>query len=694
MPRVPFVESTVGISPTPLSNGPGVALGAGLQNLGQTLGQVADVQARAEEQRRRETDERVEREKHQQRIRDASTAATNLRAHFTTRFAELQDQADEGATNFTQNLEKEFDGYQKGVLDNLTDPDTRFAVEQDSLQYRTALTADALRFEHGRRVDKRQRDIGANVNTAGNTVFQDYRQLGDSLRITLGAIDASDLPADVKAVARADAEHDLTASGLAGLIERDPAAAKREIAKYGAVLAPADALRLTNAADAELKRRQAEAERRQALNEARSRGIRLDNLASLETTGKEIPGADARTLGLSPEDAADYEQQQATATQAYGVKTGLSTATPERAASIIEALKPEAGVEGFAAKQKLYEFALDRYDDRNKALVADPAAYVTTTDSVVRETVEAAAADPENTAKREAAIFASQNAQERLGLPPQARRVLTTQEALTLASQIQSLPPEQRAGAILALDATYGPEYSPRVFGELVEAGLPGETQVLALLDRPQDAFVRTAFAEALGVGDKALKQNLADGAVGDVDDAVALGLQPFRVSVAYAGEAGIGPYNTIAGAAKSLAYYYIGQGVEPTEAAERAVAELITSRYEFDPKDGYRVPDGTDLTDVGVATLERLRRLTAESLVPYGSAADPDLPETNRQKVYLESTLTRGHWATNSDESGLLLLDEFNRPVRLAGGGQVELLFRNVKRNVTGIDIVGGANF
>src|SRR5690606_9856001 len=97
----------------------------------------------------------------------------------------------------------------------------------------------------------------------------------------------------------------------------------------------------------------------------------------------------------------------------------------------------------------------------------DPAAYV-----MGQPTVAAAFAAAEQDADLvEDALAARLAAQAAMGLPVEVQRILTREESAGILSDLERLPPSERAAALRALGVRYGEAAGP-VAAVLMEAGL------------------------------------------------------------------------------------------------------------------------------------------------------------------------------------------------------------------------------
>jgi hypothetical protein len=117
--------------------------------------------------------------------------------------------------------------------------------------------------------------------------------------------------------------------------------------------------------------------------------------------------------------------------------------------------------------------------------------------------------------------------------------------------------------------------------------------------------------------------------------------------------------------AIKKLSIYYMTQGeqLEQGAAIERAYEEIVGADYNF--INTYRVPKNYDKELISRGASAFKKSLASEDL---------QLPADLRggamsKEQYAASLSSFGNFVTNSDESGLLLVDEHGRPVFKSDG-------------------------
>jgi soluble lytic murein transglycosylase len=281
--------------------------------------------------------------------------------------------------------------------------------------------------------------------------------------------------------------------------------------------------------------------------------------------------------------------------------------------------------------------------------------------------------------------------QRYLGVPEDKQRILPVKMAAEEAKKIAALDPTTTKPAqyMAALAAKYGAgqgayDHWPQVFGELVKAKLPGEYQVLASMDRPDQAAAADALSRAMGEvakkgGMAVLKQNAGEEGK-KIEKELATQLQQFRLSTGTQ-TGGQELYDRVHDAAHALALHYAYNSTKDgSTAAKEAVDGIINRKYDFVEMGDLtvRVPKG--MGSVVSDAADRIKAdLRPEDLPPI--PGHPLLKPAERQAMWMEA-IRRGGWATNNDESGIVLMGKFRDGAPVAihrnDGSLVVLPFRD----------------
>jgi muramidase (phage lysozyme) len=326
----------------------------------------------------------------------------------------------------------------------------------------------------------------------------------------------------------------------------------------------------------------------------------------------------------------------------------------------------------FARKQR-YDKALNAaIDERDKGLRDDPAAYARMAPAVDQAW---ASVDPQSGAGTDNAIRASLAEQERLGVKPEDRRALTKPQAAAIVAQIANTDPEKMdMGAALDGMAKLYDAHWPRVFGDLVKAGLPPEAQILGAMDQPEQAAARTDYQRMLQLvaqkgGSEQLKKAAPHEAVQAIGQGIDDKLAPFRATVR-------DPrlYDAVKSGVEHLAYYYAFKGQSADQALSAAYDGILARKYDFDG--ALRVPKGQ------LGTVERAGdaiadQITADQLPDIGG--NPQLTADQRRGIYL-SAIRNGRWVTSEDDTAAVRTARFRDgselPAKRADGSRISFKF------------------
>lgn len=415
---------------------------------------------------------------------------------------------------------------------------------------------------------------------------------------------------------------------------------------------------------------------------------RLSNGAAALGDGHDFDYDPGQVRHFFPKEKADEIIQTLDDAKAAGqVMAGVRTASPEDLGRQEQQLAaglqdPQATDYSRRRKQAVaFDAAVKRRAD---ALGKDPAGYVAQySPSVV---AKYAAIDPGNPATFSDYATTALAEQARLGVPEESRSVLPAGQASAVASKLASLDPAKVniGSAISDTAKSYG-EYWPQVFGDLVRAKLPGVYQVVASMDRPDQAVAASDLSRAIGLaaekgGMSAMKKSLGEEKIKDIDKEVTSNLENFRDSVGLQ-SGGQKLYGTVFDAAHDLAGYYVFRGENPNNAAAHAVDSIITAKYDFGSIGAkqVRVPKGT-MGIVDTAARRVQDSITTNEGDTFGPVpGNPLLKPEQRKSIWMDA-IRNGGWANNGDDSGLVLMGRFKDNsygvVRRADGSQIVLKF------------------
>jgi hypothetical protein len=347
---------------------------------------------------------------------------------------------------------------------------------------------------------------------------------------------------------------------------------------------------------------------------------------------------------------------------------------PDRMAGILQSAKPQAGTEGYSDEWKLYGELSGFAAKREKALEDDPAAYVRSNPAV--KTFED-----------------SLSLQGALGVSPERQRVLTKAEASGFVGKFNAMPAEDRVQAMNQLADSSGKHFD-LVFRDLVEAKLSPENHVLlSLRDNPSAAAVTPVLAEAIKLGPQELRKNIPAADLKAVDEGVNEALSEYMNTVVVADTTGeqtqfVNQIKNVVGSV-ALVYYRKGisgkHGLTGNEAAKLAADQIVNSRYH--PIDGtYAIPKRFNeafTRDNLRETQQNIDQAQFDFRIP--SSSNAELKSDQLRSDYLNAIKRNGFWATNPDETGVILYDHAGNPVHNTKGGFFEIRFQDAEKSRDG---------
>jgi hypothetical protein len=256
--------------------------------------------------------------------------------------------------------------------------------------------------------------------------------------------------------------------------------------------------------------------------------------------------------------------------------------------------------------------------------------------------------------------------QQRLGIT--TPRLLSKAAVDNIQQQfIGSTDGESIAIKVDAMAKMWGNNW-PTVYKQLVqEKALPDAAIVIG-------SGMRGAPAADLAMASKMKTDELLTGLPSDtkknIRESVASELEDFRATMV--GSDGsprtVGAnqsFNLFYEETVRLAAYYRSQGMDDGEAAKKAAAATINSRYTF--ADTYRVPMEFNAGEIDAGASYALSNITPAQL---------GMPETMRRdefvgKDYAKSIRRNSYWVTSPNEDGLVLFNADSRSPVLNASGQ-----------------------
>lgn len=366
-------------------------------------------------------------------------------------------------------------------------------LELDRIDFAGDMALRGMRAEADYRVTKRLTDLGETLDLYANEAYTNPDKLAEIYARGADLVGSVQIPYE-HADKIAGLQRQVMASGVAGMVERDPYAARARLGsgEFDAYLDPRDRAGLASRADAEIRSREAELRRQNAedriakqLEAVTVRSLIQDDLASIERTGQPLEGLeDARVIGaLGPDDALKWQANRTNAANFYLATRDLGALPTEGIQARLDELRatlPEPGTPGYADAVQMYDRATQVANETQQRRMSDPAAAVND-DPAVREARAAAQAAPDDAAAAQALVQARIAAQ-RAFLPAGAEQPLTTQELKDVTALIRATPIEDAAwgqrvdATVAAINRTYG-DAAPLVLKQIAQrAGFDPET--------------------------------------------------------------------------------------------------------------------------------------------------------------------------------------------------------------------------
>ena len=311
------------------------------------------------------------------------------------------------------------------------------------------------------------------------------------------------------------------------------------------------------------------------------------------------------------------------------------------------------------------------YVQNNSILVQQAAKHVTDLQSKVQQNPELAQ-DPSYQKAYKVSfnhmLETEQSEQLHLGLLPSQTRVLSKDHAKVVAQDMSSAKnPEHLYQMAQQYQLQYG-KYSGKVFKEIVKAGADSNIGVLGTMPEGQSA--RDLGNAIISGGKKGLNSVYSSSfKQSDLDDEIKNQMEDFKNSLPPGNQSTLNSYSN---AVKTLALYYASQGTDSTsDAAKKAYSAIIGNNVNYSGT--VRIPTEVDADQVanGIANIGSIIENNHSSLsnVPNYFRKDLNGDPEERRKEYLASIVSHGTPYTNSDNSGINIMDTFGRPVMVKTG-------------------------
>lgn len=643
----------------------GAGVGQAVAGMGQTTQALADFL-----EQKKEADARLWREK----------KLAEARTQWIQRLNEMENSAQEGAPEFTQNFIDEYDQWSQQAVESAPTPLSKKEFDADLESLKAQFVSRTVAFEANSAAKMRVNQFKTALEDNVNAVRADPSMAESVMAQNLRIIDGLQLPGDAKAELRRAQEESVAAAQFDGLLDRTTTAGQaqalardlRESDKWKKQLSEAEysraldrALRLVEQHKAKAQQsflsglpemfREIRAGVDNGLTEAQIRAnapdpVTAEKLVRNLNYSREI-GSYARTVGTaSPGEIAAMYASISTRTRTPG-NYDLDV---DAEAAFIEAVKA-----------------------RNKALEEDPAKFVMGVDEKVRAAYQAIADGDDSTEARMEYTNAMRAEQTRLGVLPEAVRLVPNEYAQQIARSM-TLVDETPEGAQQAYDtlqslvAQWGEDW-PTVRRQLYEdKALDGTVAVAAdmnSINQTQPAMDLLRFS---AVGEKVLQTQIPefDSVKGEVNQAATEALTDLKLTLQgqVGGDRAYANYHR---AAVTLALGYVSRGASPGNAVQDAVGAL-TAGHSF--VGSYRVPKVSEqaLVDENAVSIGAAYLKGKVPGLGYQMPKSAFTGEATKEDadIVLEQD---GRWVTNGDETGLVFVWPDGSPVQMEDGRLVE---------------------
>lgn len=174
-------------------------------------------------------------EKQRQEVEDAkvwtASATATAQVDMMKSFADLQDSAESGAPNFTEQFSDLFEQYQEDTLANAPNDTSKKFLAESMVRLRADMTGRALAFETDERRKWRVETGKAAIDATASSMAADPARLPVALAEQRALIDSYDVPAEQKRALREYLDTQVSTAAVLGEIERNPAVAREQLAR-------------------------------------------------------------------------------------------------------------------------------------------------------------------------------------------------------------------------------------------------------------------------------------------------------------------------------------------------------------------------------------------------------------------------------------------------------------------------------
>jgi hypothetical protein len=600
-----------------------------------------------------------------------------------------------------------FEGYKRGVIENAPPefaPTLQQKLEREQAAGYASILSDKTRIERRQHRDALETKAQSTLEDAialaregtdgiNSTEFQ--RSLGEYEDVLSAQVSAGYISQEQKEQMVREAESSASQNALSGRLVESYRQGGMQQAQSDMAGLRQDGVKGLNSVevdeaiqDAQARISQLQREQSAARGELRDR--MEDHIASLQATGTGVAGVnDQAQQLLTPDELQDFTERQRMARRVYSGRQTMLNGTPAEISQTLERFRPAPGSEDFARKQEVYSRLQGQAQDILDQRATDAAAYAKKLPDVQQKYQQV----NRGQATLEQAISYNLSTQRELGIPRGQRRAVAKEEAQSLVREIEAAPTDQRGAIIARLQNDYGRHWD-RVFGDLVDAGMDAQNQMLVSVAGQPGLSQRVA--QVIETTSQELKKGLDNADVRAIEDGVDQELAPFREVYEAADVTGgaTTQMNALTRTVKDVALLMYRQGEADTaSAATKAARQLVTGKFHILNGDDIRahVPKriGNQRVDTGklqdVAEM-RLSREMIESFDPQPIGSGFETPEGLNRERTIRTAVNSGYWVTNETNDGLVLMVPFRDggalPLTNAQGERYEIDLRKLPQS------------
>lgn len=657
--RIPLYQRQVG---TPRNLGPGPTGGLPYEV------STADVIGRAAGDLAQVGSQFVQKQKQKEEEDAAAWSAEQLgkaRLEWTQQQINREENAAPGAPNYRGQLEKDFDEYSSGLIQQAPTESARRYLSERMTSMKTGIIERGMVFEAKSRIADRESKITSAVDQGRIAVDLDPSQYASVLGENLATLSALDIPEARKRELADGAKQALSFASVSSRMRQDPSSVLQQLGSDdggGALdvgsLNADNRIRLRNQAEAELKRRESEARQAAAISRAEM-SFRLNDAQAAYMQGLEYenPPTAVELQSIYGKDKGQQVFNSLSKAQQFGTDVQEFATLPiDQRMDWLKQRQPGAGGvagEGFAEDAKLYGQLIKNAQSMNDQLANDGAGYaIKYAPQVAQAWQGVMSADDESApAAYQAYAEAVRGEQARLGI--QKPTILPASYVSQMAAAFKD-PANQgprQIEMIESMKSTWG-QFYPDAFQQ-ISRELPNSVKIIG---SGVDRDTATLLSTIAGTDTKTLKAALPTESSTMANNELKASLAPLQQTFAAQGASGISTFDAIYQEAYRGALYQISQGKDPSDAAQDMTSRL-SQAYTRDGTlqvDGtLRVPRDWDIDTIQDGITSAVDALPIERLRIDGIESVSDEFKASRFNAMKGAMYVQ----TNRDETGVYLM-------------------------------------